>query len=75
MQAKCIHICPMTTMTEIKGDWLMLVLANITLAKEMAKPLARANGRANKDFAGFGLGMVDVLDTTSTTAVTTILLT
>ena len=65
----------MTTMTDIKGDWLMLVLANITLAKEMAKPLARANGLANKDFAGIGLGMVDVLDTTSTTAVTTILLT
>ena len=53
----------------------MLVLANITLAKEMAKPLARANGRANKEFAGFELGMVDVLDTTSTTAVTTIPLT
>ena len=75
MQAKCIHICSTTTMTEITGDWLMLVLAGITLAKEMAKPLARANGRANKDFAGIGLGMVDVLDTTSTTAVTTILLT
>ena len=75
MQAKCIHICPMTTMTDIMGDWPMLVLANITLAKEMAKPLARANGRANKDFVGFGLNMVDVLGTTSTTAATTILLT
>ena len=75
MQAKCIHICPMTTMTEIKGDWLSLVLAKTTLAKEMAKPKARAFGQANKDFAEFGLNMVDVLDTTSTTAATIILLT
>ena len=75
MQEKCIHICPTTVMTETKEDWLMLVLAKTTLAKDGAKPLARANGLANKDFAGIGLGMVDALDTTSTTAVTTILLT
>ena len=61
-------------MTEIKGDWLMLVMAKTTLAKETEKPLARANGQANKEFAEFGLGMVDVLDTTSTTAATIILL-
>ena len=52
----------------------MLVLARTTLAKEMAKPKARAFGQANKDFAGIGLGMVDVLDMTSTTAATIILL-
>ena len=60
---------------ETNEDWLSLVLAKTTLAKEIAKPMARALGQANKDFAGIGLGMVDVLDTTSTTAVTTILLT
>ena len=64
----------MTTMTETKEDWLMLVLAKTTKAKEMAKPLARANGQINKDFAGIGLDTVDVLDTTSTTAATIILL-
>ena len=52
----------------------MLVMAKTTLAKETEKPLARANGQANKGFAGIGLGMVDVLDTTSTTAATIILL-
>ena len=74
MQGKCIHICPTTITTETKDDWLLLVLAKTTLAKEKEKPLARANGQANKDFAGIGLDTVDVLDTTSTTAATIILL-
>ena len=61
-------------MTEIMEDWLMLVLTKTTKAKEMAKPLARANGVPNKDFAGIGQNTVDVLDTMSTIAATIILL-
>ena len=64
----------MMATTEDKGGLPLLDLAKITMAKEAATPRARAHGRANKDFAGIGLGMVDALDMTSTTAATITLL-
>ena len=62
-------------MMEDLEELVLLPIAKTTMGRAAEIPLARANGLANKDFAGTGLGMVDVLDTTSTTAVTTILLT
>ena len=61
-------------MMEDLDELVLLPIARTTLAKEVEKPLARANGRISKDFVETGQDLVAAQHMTTTNAAMIVLL-